>query len=331
MPVRLAVGLGITVVMFAIAGRRFYWLFRLISAGEPAVPARNKDVPSRVEAEVVEVGGQRKLLQWTVPGLAHFFTFWGFTILLLTILEAYGALFQRDFHIPLIGHAAFIGFVEDFFTCAVIVALLRVRHHPDRAVAEAGGSPLALLRLPYRRGLDGAPLHLRCDGHPAPLPGRPGQHRQLPVRLVGVRVARARQPAPSARHRRQQRHRDGGRSSPTSRSSPASSSSCRTRNTSTSSWRRSTSRPHAGPAPSARSPRPRTSTMEDVGDRGRGLRWSGRSDRGLHLEAAPRLRDLHRVRSVPVSVPGLEHRQASLARSCSSWTSATTSSPRRTA
>ena len=124
MPVRLAVGLGITVVMFAIAGRRFYWLFRLISAGEPAVPPRNKDVPSRVEAEVVEVGGQRKLLQWTVPGLAHFFTFWGFTILLLTILEAYGALFQRDFHIPLIGHTAFIGFVEDFFTCAVVVALL---------------------------------------------------------------------------------------------------------------------------------------------------------------------------------------------------------------
>ena len=124
MPVRLAIGLGITVVMFAIAGRRFYWLFRLISAGEPAVPSRTKNVPKRVEAELVEVGGQRKLLQWTVPGIAHFFTFWGFTILLLTILEAYGCLFQRDFHIPLIGHTAVVGFIEDFFACAVIVALL---------------------------------------------------------------------------------------------------------------------------------------------------------------------------------------------------------------
>ncbi len=124
MPVRLAIGLGITAVMFAIAGRRFYWLFRLLSAGEPAVPNRTKDVPKRIKAELVEVGGQRKLLQWTVPGLAHFFTFWGFTILMLTILEAYGALFQRNFHIPLIGQTAFIGFVEDFFACAVIVALL---------------------------------------------------------------------------------------------------------------------------------------------------------------------------------------------------------------
>jgi Fe-S oxidoreductase len=123
-PVRLAIGLGITAVMFAIAGRRFYWLYRLISAGEPAVPSRVKDVPKRVEAEVVEVGGQRKLLQWTVPGLAHFFTFWGFTILMLTIVEAYGCLFQRDFHIPLIGQTAVIGFIEDFFACAVIVALL---------------------------------------------------------------------------------------------------------------------------------------------------------------------------------------------------------------
>ena len=103
MALRLALGLGITAVMFAIAGRRFFWLFKLISAGQPAVPSRVKDVPKRIKAELVEVGGQRKLLQWTVPGLAHAFTFWGFTILFLTIIEAYGCLFQRDFHIPLIG------------------------------------------------------------------------------------------------------------------------------------------------------------------------------------------------------------------------------------
>jgi len=136
-PLRLAVGLGITVVMFAIAGRRFFWLYRLISSGEPAVPSRFKDVPKRLKAELVEVGGQKKLLQWTVPGMAHAFTFWGFTILILTIIEAYGCLFVRDFHIPLIGRTAVIGFVEDFFAVAVIVSLLvfvaiRVKHSPKR-------------------------------------------------------------------------------------------------------------------------------------------------------------------------------------------------------
>src|SRR5579883_330511 len=123
--------------MFAIAGRRFFWLYRLISAGEPATPNRFRDVPRRAEAELVEVGGQRKLLKWTVPGLAHAFTFWGFTILLFTILEAYGCLFQRDFHVPLIGHTAVLGFLEDFFAVAVLVSLcvftaIRLIHSPAR-------------------------------------------------------------------------------------------------------------------------------------------------------------------------------------------------------
>ena len=132
MPLRLAVGLGITAVMFAIAGRRFFWLYRLISAGQPATPNRFRDVPKRAEAELVEVGGQRKLLKWTVPGLAHAFTFWGFTLLLFTILEAYGCLFQRDFHIPLIGHTAVLGFIEDFFAVRRAGLPARLRRHPGQ-------------------------------------------------------------------------------------------------------------------------------------------------------------------------------------------------------
>jgi len=132
---RIILGLGITVVMFAIAGRRFFWLFRLISSGQPAVPNRFGDVPKRAEAEVVEVAGQKKLLKWTVPGIAHFFTMWGFTILLLTIIEAYGALFQADFHIPGIGTWNWIGFLEDFFAVAVLVSLatfsiIRLKNNP---------------------------------------------------------------------------------------------------------------------------------------------------------------------------------------------------------
>ena len=136
MPVRLAIGLGITVIMLGIAGRRFFWLYQLISSGQPA-PDRFKNLPSRIKAELVEVGGQKKLLQWTIPGMAHAFTFWGFSILFLTIIEAYGDLFQRSFHIPIIGTWSWIGLVEDFFTVAVLLALIvfaiiRVQHSPKR-------------------------------------------------------------------------------------------------------------------------------------------------------------------------------------------------------
>jgi Fe-S oxidoreductase len=135
--IRLVVGLGITAVMLAIAGRRFYWLGSLITSGQPAVPSRVKDIPARIKAEIVEVAGQKKLLQWTVPGTAHFFTMWGFTVLFLTIIEAFGCLFARSFSLPLIGNTAVIGFLEDFFAVAVIVSLgvfvgIRVKHSPKR-------------------------------------------------------------------------------------------------------------------------------------------------------------------------------------------------------
>ncbi len=134
--VRIAVGLAITVVCFALAGRRFWWLRTLVAAGQPA-PGRWQGFGRRAEAELVEVAGQKKLLRWTVPGIAHFFTMWGFTILLATILEAYGDLFSATFHIPLIGTDNWLGFVEDFFTVAVLVALcvfsvIRIRNAPQR-------------------------------------------------------------------------------------------------------------------------------------------------------------------------------------------------------
>jgi Fe-S oxidoreductase len=135
-PVRLAIGLGVTVIAFAIAGRRLFWLYRLISVGQPA-PDRFKNIPQRIKAELLEVGGQKKLLQWTVPGVAHAMTFWGFTLLMFTILEAYGALFQRNFHVPLIGQTAVLGFLEDFFAVSVLLALLvftaiRIKNSPKR-------------------------------------------------------------------------------------------------------------------------------------------------------------------------------------------------------
>ena len=125
-----------TVVAFAVAGRRVWWLYRLVRTGQPA-SGRLDGIGERVRAELSEVFGQRKLLKWSVPGLAHFFTFWGFLVLGATILEAYGALFDEDFAIPLIGHARWLGFLEDFFALAVLGALvtfaaIRVRQAPAR-------------------------------------------------------------------------------------------------------------------------------------------------------------------------------------------------------
>jgi Fe-S oxidoreductase len=133
---RYPIGLAATAAALAVAGLRLSHLYRLVTSGAPA-PGRLMHRARRARIELEEVLGQRRLLRWRLPGLAHAFTFWGFCVLILTIIEAYGALFRKNFAIAGVGHAAFIGFVEDLSACAVLVALcvfsvLRVRSSPKR-------------------------------------------------------------------------------------------------------------------------------------------------------------------------------------------------------
>ena len=140
MVLRMTVGLVLTAAALAIAGRRLWWLRRLALRGQPA-PERfaftREHVGTDLETQATEVIGQRKLLKWTVPGAAHAATFWGFIVLLLTIIEAYGDIFSRTFAIPGIGHWAFIGFIEDLFAVGVLAGIItftviRLRNDPHR-------------------------------------------------------------------------------------------------------------------------------------------------------------------------------------------------------
>ena len=140
MVLRMIVGLALTVVAFGIFGHRLWWLKRLAFTGQPA-PERlayvREHPGSDLEGQATEVIGQRKLLKWTVPGMAHAATFWGFLVLMLTILEAYGALFQRTFALPWIGHWAVVGFIEDLFAVGVLFGIatftvIRLRNDPHK-------------------------------------------------------------------------------------------------------------------------------------------------------------------------------------------------------
>src|SRR6266481_5526113 len=140
MILRMVIGLVLTVAAFAIAGRRLWWLKRLAFTGQPAperIQAARDHLGRGLEVQATEVIGQRKLLQWSVPGAAHAATFWGFIVLLLTIIEAYGNLFSRTFALPGIGHWAFTGFIEDLFAVGVLAGIatftvIRLRNNPHR-------------------------------------------------------------------------------------------------------------------------------------------------------------------------------------------------------
>ncbi|WP_428838989.1 heterodisulfide reductase-related iron-sulfur binding cluster [Mycobacterium kyorinense] len=123
-----------TAIVLLFAARRVGWLAKLIMSGQPA-SGRTDEVGARIEVEVAEVPGQRRLLKWTIPGLAHFFTMWAFFVLLTVYIEAYGLLFSPHFHIPLVGTWDALGFLQDFFVVAVTLgiatfAVIRLKRNP---------------------------------------------------------------------------------------------------------------------------------------------------------------------------------------------------------
>ena len=136
MLIRALVGTVLALVLIALAAKRGWFLFSLARTGRQSV-GRFTDPTVRVEAEATEVLGQRKLLKWIVPGIAHVFAFWGFIVLGLTIIEAFGALYVADFAVPIIGTWAIVGFAEDLFAILVLVgitifALIRLTNDPRK-------------------------------------------------------------------------------------------------------------------------------------------------------------------------------------------------------
>ncbi|OBF46493.1 heterodisulfide reductase-related iron-sulfur binding cluster [Mycolicibacterium monacense] len=137
--IRLIVGLLMTGIVIALAAKRVLWLTKLIRSGAPTSEANNRkdNLGKRITTQFEEVFGQTRLLRWSIPGIAHFFTMWGFFILASVYLEAYGLLFDHDFHIPIIGTWDALGFLQDFFAVAVLLgiitfAIIRIVREPKK-------------------------------------------------------------------------------------------------------------------------------------------------------------------------------------------------------
>jgi Fe-S oxidoreductase len=107
---------------FGLFARRSAELVGYLRLGQPdnRVPRR---WARKLKDEVVVVLAQRKLLQWSIPGAMHFLIFWGFVVLLTTIVEGFGTIYQDRFHIPFIGKWGPLGALQDAFIVAVLVGI----------------------------------------------------------------------------------------------------------------------------------------------------------------------------------------------------------------
>ena len=95
----------------------------------------------RIKGVLQYVGAQFRLFRLLVPGTAHFFIFWGFLILSLTIFQAIVegliAFVKPDFVLPLIGRFGPLALLQDLFAIFVIVAvtygmIVRLVINPER-------------------------------------------------------------------------------------------------------------------------------------------------------------------------------------------------------
>jgi Fe-S oxidoreductase len=110
------------VVAGGLFARRALLLVRLVRAAQPV--DRSGEVPARLRNEAVIALGQRKLLQRLVPGLMHAFIFWGFIVLLPTILMAMIAIADRGQTIPWLGRQGWFALLVDVFCVLVLVGVV---------------------------------------------------------------------------------------------------------------------------------------------------------------------------------------------------------------
>ncbi|HVF06493.1 MAG TPA: (Fe-S)-binding protein [Frankiaceae bacterium] len=103
-------------------------MVRLVGVGRPD-PARFENPGRRIRQTLVETLGHTRMLKWGVPGLAHWFVFVGFIGLFGSLVEAYGELFDPEFHLPFTDFEAYGLFIEAVaaLTFLGIVALIAIR------------------------------------------------------------------------------------------------------------------------------------------------------------------------------------------------------------
>ena len=151
--IRLVIGLTMTAIVGVFALKRVLYLTNLIRSGQPTADERGRKnhLGERIGNQVREVFGQTRLLKWSIPGIAHFFTMWGFFVLATVYLEAYGVLFNPKFHLPVVGKWGILGFLQDFFAVAVLLGIIAF------AMVSAAGKVLTHLQ-------GGAVPPVRLDG-----------------------------------------------------------------------------------------------------------------------------------------------------------------------
>ena len=138
----IVVSLAITLVAVALFATAIGQIVATLRIGQPAVGPIRDAKARRWRTMLMETLGHTRMLQWTHVGVLHWFVFVGFGFLFLTLVTAFGQLFDADFALPVIGH----WLVYDWATELHHLAHAAVDHRPDRDPAAQSADRRALGR-----------------------------------------------------------------------------------------------------------------------------------------------------------------------------------------
>ena len=102
--------------------RRVAYLLALVRYGRAS--DRSGDVPARAAREVTGVLGQSKLWLRPIPGFMHLLLFWGFLVLLPTIVMSFLGAMNREWTIPWLGEQGWFALLVDLFAVGVLVGVI---------------------------------------------------------------------------------------------------------------------------------------------------------------------------------------------------------------
>jgi Fe-S oxidoreductase len=143
---------ALLVAGFAFGKRTYELLWLNLRLGRPSRDGHS--ILKRIEGVIVYVAGQLRLFRFLIPGTSHFFIFWGFVILLPTILLAMAeGLFAFTWPEGGPGFLSYFGplaFLQDLFAVFVIVAVVydlyqRIVVKPERYAGSHRGQGVMVL------------------------------------------------------------------------------------------------------------------------------------------------------------------------------------------
>jgi Fe-S oxidoreductase len=125
------------VVAFTMFGLALRQIVRTVGIGRPVEPERKGPFGQRLTMTLIEIIGHGRMLKRPWIGVAHWFVMVSFPLLVFTVIEAQGEVFDPHFHLPIIYDWTIYGLAIEIIAGASLVGILgltayRVINSPKR-------------------------------------------------------------------------------------------------------------------------------------------------------------------------------------------------------